>query len=50
MKKVISNSYTEAVAISGASLYCVADQGDFDRLKCAFTECFATPAELALEL
>ncbi len=50
MKKIISNSYTEAVAISRDSLCHVADQGDFDRLKQALAECFTTPAELALEL
>ncbi len=50
MKKVISNSYTETVATFGASLCRAADQGGFDRLKCTFAECFATPTELALEL
>ncbi len=50
MKKVISNSYTEIVATLEVSLCRAADQGDFDRLKYAFAECFATLAELALEL
>ncbi len=50
MKKAISNSYTEAVATFETSLCRAADQGGFDRLKCAFAECFAIPAELALEL
>ncbi len=48
MKKVISNSYTEATF--GVSLCRAANQSDFDRLKRAFAECFATPAKLALEL
>ncbi len=50
MKKAISNSYMEAVVISGTSLCHAANQSDFDRLKRAFAERFAIPTELTLEL